>query len=368
MTTPAVREAASPLSRLRAYGRSQRIVGVDIARGLAVLGMFGAHVGVITPFDWADSGSWSGVVSGRSAILFALLAGVSIAIISGGSKPFSGQDLFRARIRILVRGLALFLLGAILDALGTNVAVILTYYAVYFALALPFVRWRPWALFCLAGAVAIAMPFAVYAARDSYDFSHPNLAMDLLLTGYYPAALWISFVLVGIGVGRLDLRAVSVRVWMLVAGAALAVGGYGLGAAASGAPDSGGVWAALATTKPHSGSQFEVIGSTGVGLGVLALCLLAPRVVRWILFPVAAVGSMALTAYSAQIVAIAALRIPVPGTTDNTAWVWFVIAALIACSLWLIFVGKGPLERALTWMSLSVAAVVSPEDRPRPSP
>jgi uncharacterized membrane protein len=362
MTTPALR--VTPLSRLRAYGHSRRIVGVDIARGLAVLGMFGAHIGLIPAFDWTDPASWSGVVSGRSAILFALLAGVSIAIISGGSTPFSGQNLFRARIRILVRALVLFLLGALLEVFGTNVAVILTYYAVYFALALPFVRWRPWALFCLAGAVAIGMPFAVYAATETYDFSQPNLVMLLLLTGYYPAAVWIAFVLVGIGIGRLDLRATGVRVWMLVAGAALAFAGYGLGAAASDSLDSGGVWAAQATTEPHSGSPFEVVGSTGVALGVLALCLLASGAVRWVMFPVAVVGSMALTAYSAQIAAIAALRVPVPGTTDNRAWLWFVIVALAACSLWFILVGRGPLERGLTWLSHSVAAAAGSRDRP----
>ena len=74
----------SPAARLRAYGSGARIVGVDIARGLAVLGMFGAHVGVQRSFDWLEPSTWSDVINGRSSILFAVLAGVSIAIISSG--------------------------------------------------------------------------------------------------------------------------------------------------------------------------------------------------------------------------------------------------------------------------------------------
>ena len=52
----------TPAARLRSYGAGQRIVGVDIARGLAVLGMFGAHVGVQQSFDWLEPSTWSDVV------------------------------------------------------------------------------------------------------------------------------------------------------------------------------------------------------------------------------------------------------------------------------------------------------------------
>jgi len=67
----------------------QRITGVDVARGLAVLGMLTAHVGPGGPDDpWP----WSlaQVVDGRSAALFVLLSGVSVALISGGSSPVIG--------------------------------------------------------------------------------------------------------------------------------------------------------------------------------------------------------------------------------------------------------------------------------------
>ena len=67
--------SAASLWQSRGVRSTARIVGVDIARGLAVLGMFGAHVGVQQSFDWLEPSTWSDVVNGRSSILFAVLAG-----------------------------------------------------------------------------------------------------------------------------------------------------------------------------------------------------------------------------------------------------------------------------------------------------
>ena len=55
-----------------------RIGGLDLARGLAVLGMFGAHLDIGTELT-ADPASWAAVVDGRSSILFATLAGLAVA-------------------------------------------------------------------------------------------------------------------------------------------------------------------------------------------------------------------------------------------------------------------------------------------------
>jgi uncharacterized membrane protein YeiB len=347
-----------------AGARPSRIVGVDVARGLAVLGMFGAHVGARREFDWADPGSWAAVVNGRSAILFALLAGVSLAILSGGRAPLDGDDLTRARLRILTRGMLVVLLGIALELLDTGVAVILTYYGLYFVLALPVLRVRPAVLFAVAGAVAIAAPFAVFGGVEAWGFPADagplSPLVDLLLTGYYPAVLWIAFVLAGLGIGRLDLADAGVRLRLLTAGVALSVAGYGIGGALAGSADGH----PLLSLDPHSGSTFEAVGSGGVAIAVLALCLIAGDALRLPLFPLAAVGSMALTVYAAQLLAIDVFDLPVPGGTDDSAWAWFTLAALLACTIWALTLGRGPLERLLTWSSRLVARTVRTEPQP----
>ena len=358
----------TPAARLRTYGSGDRIVGVDIARGLAVLGMFGAHVGVQQPFDWGEPQTWLDVVNGRSSILFAVLAGVSIAIISGARSaagpraPLDGVPLVQARVRILVRAGLIFVIGAVLELLGTPVAVILPYYAVLFVMSLPFLRGPARRLVVFAGLVAVIMPIAVFIPRlseQAIGFGPGQVFLDLLVTGYYPCLVWMAFLLAGLGVGRLDLGARATQWRMLLAGVILAILGYGAAAVASPFIPRGSTLAGLVTSEPHSGSPFEVIGSTGFAVAVIALCLLASRVaLRWVLLPVAAVGSMALSAYSVQIVGLAFVmqlsddeHSGLGFEPDNALWLAFAVVALVACTAWFVFLGRGPFEQFLTWVS-----------------
>lgn len=333
---------------------SARIVGVDVARGLAVLGMFGAHVGVTEAFDWSRPDTWLDVVDGRSSVLFALLAGLSIAIISGRMRPVDGVELVQARVRIFTRAALIFALGGLLEALETRVAVILPAYALLFLLILPFLRWRVPNLFLLAGGLSVVMPIlhAVLVPEGALRGS-PTI-IDLLVTGTYPGMIWIVFFLAGLGIGRLDLLATAVRVRLLAVGLALAAAGYGLGFLAASTVDGDSL---LFTIEAHSGSTFEVVGSTGFAIALLALCLFIADGIPWIVYPIAAVGSMALTAYSVHLLVAYLLGDVVATQLNNTLYVQFVGGALIACSLWKAFVGRGLLEQILTWVSRRAARI-----------
>ena len=116
------------------------MAGVDLARGLAVIGMFAAHLLWIPPFHWADASTWHDVVNGRSSILFATLAGVSIGLVTGRTTPLRGTALALARSRLAVRALLVWLLGVALISLEVPVYVILPAYAVLFLLVLPLLR------------------------------------------------------------------------------------------------------------------------------------------------------------------------------------------------------------------------------------
>ena len=96
-----------------------RLGGLDAARGLALLGMMAAHVG----FTTCGLTSLSGVLNqahGRSAVLFAVIAGFSLGIMSGRTRPHTGEDLVRTRLRILVRCALLLVLGTCLAVLGSS--------------------------------------------------------------------------------------------------------------------------------------------------------------------------------------------------------------------------------------------------------
>ncbi|MGY1743375.1 MULTISPECIES: heparan-alpha-glucosaminide N-acetyltransferase domain-containing protein [unclassified Blastococcus] len=344
---------------------------MDLARGVAVLGMFGAHMGIGDDAELdLDPSTWPAVVDGRSSILFAVLAGVSIALLSGGPAPAEGEELVRARVRILVRAAWVFLIGGLLELLDTFVAVILGVYAILFVLAVPFLRWRPARLLALAGVLAVVTPVVdlLVGQLVTENGNEDEAFAQTVVTGVYPAVIWWTFVLVGLAVGRLDLRASRTRLALLGTGTALAVLGYAggwwsTGAWADGRASEGieegfrhagevdPAW--LSGAAPHGGTTFEVVGSTGVALAVLGLCLVLADLLPRLTHPLASVGALALTVYSAHLVAIAVLD---PGYPAGTGlWLRFCVVALVAAPLWRLLLGAGPLERLLTRTSRAAA-------------
>ena len=81
--------------------RPGRLVGLDVARCLALFGMVATHVlQERTPEGDLAFGQW--LAGGRSSALFAVLAGVSLALMTGGREPVHGSE--RARLSLGHRG------------------------------------------------------------------------------------------------------------------------------------------------------------------------------------------------------------------------------------------------------------------------
>ncbi|MBO3084805.1 heparan-alpha-glucosaminide N-acetyltransferase domain-containing protein [Cellulomonas fengjieae] len=336
----------------------RRIVGIDVARGLAVLGMMTAHVG---PDDHGPvpPGGFAQLADGRPASLFVVLAGVSLALLSGGTRPVTGIRLVQARMRILVRALLLFALGALLVLLATPVAVILPTYGLLFALGCVALRWSRAALLVAAGVVAVVGPPLGQWLAAALD-GRPTLLTEITVGHYYPAIVWMAYVLVGLAIGRSDLRSGRLQAAGAAVGAGLVVLGHG------------GSWVArhtlrwpdgLATAEPHSSTTFEVVGNVGVAALVLAVSLAVAA--RWprALAPLAAVGSLALTAYTLHIVAIALLGRGVVYDATVPGWLAFLVITVGLCWLWAVSVGRGPFEWVLHRVSTK-AADIAPDRLP----
>jgi uncharacterized protein len=377
--------------RDRLLGGPDRVVGLDVARGLAILGMFAAHVG-----STDGAASWLEIADGRSSVLFALVAGVSLAVVSGGPRPLAGDRLVHARTRLLVRAVMLLVVVAVLDLLGTPVLLILGFYAAYFVLALPFLTWGPRRLAAAAALVAVVGPPIAYWGPEVLARAGLHLpddgsgaVTDFVVTGHYPAVVWMAYVFAGMAIGRCDLTAPRLRERLLVGGLAATAVGYtvsgvllsGLvidvpGDVVAGPPGqlpgdvlveaqvgattstAGAVHAwsdpwptpwYLVQSGPHDDTFFEVLGSGGFAVAVLAACLFVRGVGAWALSPLAATGSMALTVYSAQIVAI--WWWDLVGSATNGPLVVMVLVTLAAATAWRLALGRGPLERLVGWVS-----------------
>ncbi len=354
-------------SRWARLNGPERVAGVDLARGLAVLGMFAAHLlWIREPFAWTDASTWVAVVEGRSSILFATLAGVSIGLATGGRTPPAGEELRTARLRLLVRAVLLWVIGIALVLTGVPVYVILPAYALLFFLAVPLVSLDARTLLLLAAALAVVMP-VVQVALDDLPLWRTGSgdALSRALGWHYPFTTWIAFLVAGLGVARAGIRRTVVQLRMLGAGAALAIAGSAADAATGVAePDEGSSYlAALWTARPHSTGLLEVIGSGGFALAVLAACLLACRtVVVWIVLPLRAVGAMPLTAYVGQLLVWAAIATAVLGRAGDLAGFrdlepfWpLALSTLVLCTAWALLIGRGPLEWVVDRSSRLVA-------------
>lgn len=346
----------------------QRVVGADVTRGLAVLGMFTAHVGAAgtSLSDWPTG--LLNLTHGRSAATFALLAGLSAALLSGGYRPLTGPRMRHARVRVLVRAAALWPLGVLMTALGTMVAVILESYAVMFALAALALSWRRRTLLVAAGVVAVVGPVVLRLLEPGLYWvqndPQPQL-VDLLVGRFYPVVVWMAYLLVGMAVGRTDLLAPGAPRRLALWGVPLAVAGYGTAALGTHllVGPTNTLRRPLLDASAHANSTPEVVGNIGVTLVVLALALLAAEHLPRLVQPLASVGALALTVYCGHLVAIAVLGNEVIYEPSNVTLAVFVVVALVAATLWRLVLRRGPLEAGLHWVSSSIADVVVPDGR-----
>lgn len=381
-----------------AADRRGRLSSVDLARLLALLGMFASHL--ILPLEPDAPGGVNTlfqVVAGRSSALFALLAGVSLAIVTRGIATHPGGH----RQRLLVRAGAIGAIGLVLGLLDSGIAVILVYYAVLFCCALPVLTWRAPALIGLALAwgllspvlsllVRPGLPPTTYQVPSLVSLLNPvQLGSELLVTGYYPVLTWATYLFAGLALGRLlapggtvlsdDGVPMRLGGTLTLVGAALAILPLVVsrlittsGPARQALVDtsSAGTWPGLASElrrgfygvhpdgsawwlgvwAPHSGSIADLAHTTGCALLVLGLCWwtvrLLPRLPWRIL---AGAGAMTLTLYTLHVVILGSPLgqpgLPLARGSEN-ALVLHTSLALVVGAVFALLNQPGPLEQA----------------------
>ena len=371
-------------------GGRGRLSGVDAARGIALLGMMSVHI--VPAVDETGRTSTAFLVaSGRASALFAVLAGVGLALVTGGPHPYRARRLLATRSGLVARAGLLALLGLTLGAVETPVAIILVYYALLFICAMPFLSLGARALVPLALGWVLLAPALSHIVRSSlYDSGRGNptfgslaepraLLTELVLTGYYPVLPWMAYLLAGLAVGRLALDSPRVAAALLVGGAGLAlvakavswtllysVGGLDrivsspvaerrLSTSLGGTTPTTSWWW-LAVSGPHSGTPFDLLHTIGTAIGVLGACLLIVRLAAPLLRPLIAAGSMTLTLYSLHVFAL--------GTAGDGADVAalltvHVIAALAFALTLQAHHRRGPLEAVVSATERSVRTLAS---------
>lgn len=345
------------------------------------------------------------VFSGRSSALFAVLAGIGLALSTGKQEPRSGADLWAARGGVAMRALVIAVVGLTLGGLDVNVAVILVHYAVLFLCVLPFLGLRLKALCFWALGWVLVSPVLAYLIRplleanpplqlghnpNSEDLGTPvRLLADLFFTGYYPVFQWISYLLFGLVMGRLALKTIKVQVLLLAGGTVVAVvaklagvlamEAWGGRAALESLPttrgyplesmlqvnltglEQTGSWWWLATAAPHAGTTLDLLHTGGTAAGAVGLFLLlgtlAERIKVNFLIVLSGPGAMTLSLYSAHVWVVSGFTDkPLPaGWTDEGMYWAQALAAIVIGVLFALLRRRGPLE----WVAHTASRVGS---------
>lgn len=359
MTPSPTAEARTPATR-----KKTRIEGLDVARVLAILGMFAAHVGD----DTAQTGwTWLAVSHGRPSALFAILAGVSITLMltrrAGVPGNLAGpEDVAHTRWRVGIRGLMLIPLGYLLSAVGAPVIIILANLGVMFLLSLIAFRWAAWALWSAAGAFVVFGQVLVTEITPLAQSTgvHGLPVIEKLVSEHYPAVSWMGYILAGMAVGRLALQVRRTQIILATAGGAGLAVAKAIDVAAGGPQTT--MQSQWLSTEPHSYSPLEMFGNLASAFLVIGVCLWLAQVARPLVWPLIAAGSMALTLYVAQVIVIAAVGNEMVWQPSNESLVALCLSAVTFASLWRWLVGQGLLENLLSVTSMAAADAVAGGD------
>ena len=373
-----------------------RLHGIDAARGLALLGMMATH---LLPTFESNAGltpTWIGLTfSGRASALFAVLAGVGLALSTGRHRPLDGPDLSAARRGVALRALVIAAVGLSLGGLEVNLAIILVHYAVLFLCVLPFLGMKLKPLVGWAAGWILASPVLAYLLRPWLLAANPPLRLghnpswedlstparllaDLFFTGYYPVFQWLAYLLVGLVVGRLMLNKALVPWVLLIGGTIVAVLAKALGTAAmeswggraaleklldspgyplhsvlqvnlTGIPQEGSWWW-LASAAPHSATPLDLLHTSAVAAAVIGAFLLLGRLAEWValdlLLPLRGAGAITLTLYSVHVWVVSGFYLkPLPaGWTEDAMYFAHAATAVIVGIVFVLLKWRGPLE------------------------
>lgn len=298
---------------------SNRIIALDVARGLAVIGMYIQHFAL---------NNFNGFVSGNTMILFMLCSGISYSIMA---KSMMTRKIEPAviRTRILARSIFIDLVGYVLIMLNGQFAVVLPSYAMLFILALLLINCSTKRLFVISFILfIISSPLMIMGLSL---FSNTAILYDIA-GGPLSAIAWSPVFVVGMIIGRFNLKNKHIAKLLIILGAIItipiklialfilpnvrAVFEVWLAQLYSGTNSQIDAFAAwplntippqwqmLFVDGPQSGSIFELLIGTGGSLIILGLLCLLSNKIMTIFKPFSNVGRTSLTLYTIQFIII----------------------------------------------------------------
>lgn len=348
----------------------QRIIGIDVARALAVIGMIIVNFKVVfgeNGLPWVRA--FAGIFDGKAAATFVVLAGVGLALMTNSA--IKNKDLTKlkvARRRIAKRAVFLFFIG--ISYITIWPADILHFYGVYMAITLVLLTCKEKTILISGICIILVYPILItvfnyetgwiFATLDYQDFwTFKGFMRNLFFNGFHPAMPWTAFMIFGYWFGKQDLhndKFVKKTFWMstLIFISIQVVSYLSISILSEGNQAAALELTEILGTDPMPPLPIYMFNGIAVAFALISACILIAKKFEnsFIIDALNKTGQLALTFYVAHvIVGMGIIELINPSKMGNYSIEFSVIYAIqfsLMCILfaiiWRKYYESGPLE------------------------
>ncbi len=354
-------------------GYMDRLKGLDVARGFALLGMMLVNYKLV--FEVQNT-TWLytflSLFEGRAVAVFMILAGIGIGLMTRKARISSDVSLKNKVMKqLVIRAIFLWVLGLTLFIVFEWSADILHYYGAYMLLILPVLYLAPKKLdglmvLILVISVFLQVKFNYLSGWDIENlyymdfYTLQGFLRNLLFNGFHPLFPWFAFMVLGLRMSHMDLMSTPSRLKILKVSLGIAIITE-LASAGLIAGFAQNEWILyLVDTKPMPANLFYMIASAGWAIAFIILVLMAVdrfKTDSVLIDALMKTGQMALTHYvvhSAVLLTIASMF----GLIKEQTAVFVLLfslsaygAMVIFSSIWSKKFQRGPIESLMRRLS-----------------
>lgn len=350
----------------------KRIIGIDVARALAVIGMIIVNFKVVfgtNGLSWVKS--FASVFEGKAAATFVVLAGVGLALMTNSAlKNNDRQKLKIARMRIAKRALFLFIVG--LSYIAIWPADILHFYGVYMLFVLFLLSSKEKTI--LISTIVLILLYLLFISLFNYetgwDFSTLNyldfwtfkgFLRNLFFNGFHPVIPWASFMLFGFWFGKQDLtndRFIKKAFWVssIIFIIIQVFSYFSISILSEGNQQSISELTEIIGTNPMPPLPIYMFNGIAISVSIISACIIIGKrfSTNRIVLALNKTGQLALTFYVAHvIIGMGAVEIINPENMGNYTIVFSVTYALVfslMCVLFAVYWLKNRKNGPLEWV------------------
>ncbi len=297
-----------------------RIVGIDVARALAVIGMiivnfkiaFGERGGEIAKL-------FASVFEGKASALFVVLAGIGIAFMSNNAiKNNDKQKLAKTRIKICKRAIFLLVIGLFFIPIWQ--ADILHFYGIYMLITLLLISSSRKLIFSVVLTLVLVYPLMMLILNydtgwnfETFEYSDllsvSGFLRNLFFNGFHPVIPWTAFMLLGLWFGKHDLSnerfiKKSIKVSSIIFIVTLIISKASIKFLAEGDQSVAAELKEILATSPMPPLPIYMISGSSIAILVISICVLIAKKYHshLIIIALSKTGQLALTFYIVHIV------------------------------------------------------------------